>query len=50
MGNQLKGRAMQRHLRSRNSRRGITVLSLVLLIIAVVIVAIFLIPYLRQAG
>lgn len=41
---------MQRLHSSRDGRRGITVLSLLLLIIALVIVAIFVIPFLRQPG
>jgi flagellar biogenesis protein FliO len=39
---------MQRGSNSRPARRGITVLSLLLLIIAVVIAAIFLVRYLRN--
>jgi hypothetical protein len=32
------------------SRRGITVLALLLIIIALIVVAFFLVPYLRTAG
>jgi hypothetical protein len=34
-------------LKAANTRRGITVLSLLLLIIALILAAVFLVPYLR---
>jgi hypothetical protein len=50
MGGQLKGGRMTlRHL-PNSPRRGITVLALLLLIIAVVIVAVFLVRYLQTGS
>jgi hypothetical protein len=44
----MKGEIMQLIPPSPNSRRGITVLTLLLIIIAVIVAVIFLIRYLRQ--